>query len=114
MAAGAVTMAATAAGLLLSAGIGLFGFTESLAVPYAMSSLVVEFASAAVLAAASALVLAARPGSRASTALASQPGRPGQRDLLSRWPGRLPQDRGRRISPVHARKSNLFPAITRM
>jgi hypothetical protein len=64
MAAGAVMMAATAAGLLLSAGIGLFGFQESLAVPYAMSSLVVEFAGAAVLAAASALVLAARPGSR--------------------------------------------------
>jgi hypothetical protein len=64
MAAGAVTMAATAAGLLLSAGIGLFGFTESLAVPYAGSSLVVEFASAAVLAAASVIVLAARRGSR--------------------------------------------------
>jgi hypothetical protein len=66
MAAGAVTMAATAAGLLLSASIGLFGFTESLAVPYAMSSLAVEFAAAAVLAAAAALVLAARPGSGAS------------------------------------------------
>jgi hypothetical protein len=64
MAAGAVMMAATAAGLLLSAGIGLFGFQESLAVPYAMSSLAVEFASAAVLAAASAILLAARPGSR--------------------------------------------------
>jgi hypothetical protein len=64
LAAGAVTMAATAAGLLLSAGVGLFGFQESLAVPYAMSSLVVEFAGAAVLAAATALVLAARPGSR--------------------------------------------------
>jgi len=64
MAAGAVTMAATAAGLLLSARIGLFGFQESLAVPYAMSSLVVEFAGAAVLAAASAILLATRPGSR--------------------------------------------------
>ena len=64
MAAGAVMMAATAAGLLLSAGIGLFGFQESLAVPYATSSLVVEFASAAVLAAASALVLAGGPRSR--------------------------------------------------
>lgn len=62
MAAGAVTMAATAAGLLLSAGIGLFGYQESLAVPYAMSSLVVEFAGAAVLAAAAAIVLAARRG----------------------------------------------------
>jgi len=66
MAAAAVMMAATAAGLLLSAGIGLFGFQESLAVPYAGSSLVAEFASAAVLAAASAIVLAARPGSRAA------------------------------------------------
>jgi hypothetical protein len=64
MAAGAVMMAATAAGLLLSAGIGLFGFQESLAVPYAMSSLAVEFAGAAVLAAASAILLAVRPGSR--------------------------------------------------
>ena len=65
LAAGAVTMAATAAGLLLSAGTGLFGFQESLAVPYAVSSLVVEFASAAVLTAAAALVLAGGPGSRA-------------------------------------------------
>ena len=64
MAAGAVMMAATAAGLLLSAGIGLFVYQEILAVPYAMSSLAVEFAGAAVLAAASAIVLAARPGSR--------------------------------------------------
>ncbi len=64
LAAGAVTMAATAAGLLLSVNVSLFGFRESLAVPYATSSLVVEFASAAVLAAAAALVLAARPGPR--------------------------------------------------
>jgi hypothetical protein len=64
MAAGAALMAATAAGLLLSAGTGLFGFRESLAVPYAGSSLVVEFASAAVLAAASVIVLAARRGTR--------------------------------------------------
>jgi hypothetical protein len=64
LAAGAVMMAATAVGLLLSAGVGLFGFQESLAVPYAMSSLLVEFPGAAVLAAASVLVLAAGPGSR--------------------------------------------------
>jgi hypothetical protein len=64
MAAGAVTMAATAAGLLLSAGTGLFGFRESLAVPFAGSSLVVEFAGAAVLAAAAIIVLAARRGPR--------------------------------------------------
>ena len=64
LAAGAVTMAATAAGLLLSVGVSRFGFRESLAVPYAMSSLVVEFAGAALLAAAAALVLASRPGPR--------------------------------------------------
>ena len=58
LAAGAVLAAATAAGLLLSAGIGLFGYVESLAVPYAETSLVVEFTSAAVLAAAAAIVLA--------------------------------------------------------
>jgi hypothetical protein len=59
LAAGAVLAAATAAGLLLSAGIGLFGYVESLAVPYAETSLAVEFTSAAVLAAAAAIVLAA-------------------------------------------------------
>jgi hypothetical protein len=58
LAAGAVTAAATAVGLLLSAGIGLFGYTESLAVPYAKMSLVVEFTSAALLAIAAVIVLA--------------------------------------------------------
>ena len=61
LAAGAVLMAGTAIGLLLSAGIGLFGYQESLAVPYATTSLAVEFTGAAVLAAAAAIVLAARP-----------------------------------------------------
>lgn len=59
LAAGAALAAGTAAGLLLSAGIGLFGYTESLAVPSAQTSLVVEFTSAAMLAAAAAIVLAA-------------------------------------------------------
>jgi hypothetical protein len=59
LAAGAALAAGTAAGLLLSAGIGLFGYTESLAVPSAQTSLVVEFTGAAVLAAAAAIVLAA-------------------------------------------------------
>jgi hypothetical protein len=59
LAAGAVLAAATAAGLLLSAGPGLFGYTESLAVPYAGTSLAVEFTGAAVLLAAAAIVLAA-------------------------------------------------------
>jgi hypothetical protein len=59
LAAGAALAAATAAGLLLSASIGLFGYTESLAVPDAKTSLAVEFTSAAVLAAAAAIVLVA-------------------------------------------------------
>jgi hypothetical protein len=66
LAAGAVLAAATAAGLLLSAGIGLFGYVESLAVPYAQTSLVVEFTGAAVLAAAAAIVLAGPRLSRRS------------------------------------------------
>jgi hypothetical protein len=61
LAAGAVLLAGTAAGLLLSAGVGLFGYQESLAVPYAASSLTVEFAGTAVLAAAVVIVLAGRP-----------------------------------------------------
>ena len=58
--AGAVLLAGTAIGLLLSASIGLFGYQESLAVPSAQSSLTVEFAGTAVLAAAVVIVLAAR------------------------------------------------------
>jgi len=57
--AGAALAVGTAAGLLLSASVGLFGYTESLAVPSAQTSLVVEFTGAAVLAAAAAIVLAA-------------------------------------------------------
>jgi uncharacterized membrane protein len=60
LAAGAVTLAATAVGLLLSVYMGLFGYTESLAVPYAKASLVVEFAGAAVLLAAAAILLTSR------------------------------------------------------
>ena len=59
LAAGAALAAGTAAGLLLSASVGLFGYTESLAVPSAQTSLVVEFAGAAVLAVAAVIVLAA-------------------------------------------------------
>lgn len=60
IAAGALTLAATAGGLLLSAYAGLFGYTESLAVPYATQSLYVEFAGAAVLVLAGALAMADR------------------------------------------------------
>lgn len=57
LAAGAVTGVATAAGLLLSANVGLFGFKETLAVDYATLSLAVEFTAAFLLLVA-ALVLA--------------------------------------------------------
>jgi hypothetical protein len=66
LAAGAVALAATAVGLLLSVYIGLFGYRESLAVPYAESSLVVEFTGAAVLLAAAAVVLAGHSSARAN------------------------------------------------
>jgi len=59
LAAGAALAAGTAVGLLLSASVGLFGYTESLAVPSAQTSLVVEFTGAALLAVAAAIVLAA-------------------------------------------------------
>jgi hypothetical protein len=56
--AGALTLAATAVGLLLSVYVGLFGYKESLAVPYAQSSLVIEFTGAALLAALAFFVMA--------------------------------------------------------
>jgi len=58
MAAGAVTLAATAVGLLLSVYAGLFGYKETLLVPYAETSLWVEFSGAAVLLAAAVLLVA--------------------------------------------------------
>jgi hypothetical protein len=66
LAAGAIALAATAVGLLLSVHIGLFGYRESLAVPYAKSSLVVEFTGAAILLVAAATVLVARSSARAN------------------------------------------------
>ena len=64
--AGAGLLAATAA-LLLSVHVGLFGFWESMAAPYAGMSLVVEFAGAVLLAAAAAIVLAGRPRAAAAS-----------------------------------------------
>jgi hypothetical protein len=61
MVAGAGLMAGTVVALVLSAEIGLFGFKDSFAAPYAGMSLVTEIAGAAVLAAAAAFVVAARP-----------------------------------------------------
>jgi hypothetical protein len=60
LAAGAVTGVATAGGLLLSVHVGLFGYTESLSVPYATLSLAVEFTAAFVLAVAVGLLAAGR------------------------------------------------------
>lgn len=70
--AGAGSLIATAGGLLLSAHVGLFGFTESLAVPYAMLSLWVEFAGAAVLL-VGALALALAPARRGKSEESSNP-----------------------------------------
>lgn len=77
MAAGAAVLVGTAVGLLLSAHIGLFGYRESLAVPYAESSLVVEFTGAAVLVVAAAIVLVAhvlRPAPHGRQGPPSAPG----------------------------------------
>lgn len=58
---GAVTLVATAAGLLLSVNYGLFGLQESLKVPYTVLSLYVEFGGAAVLLAGAAILALASP-----------------------------------------------------
>lgn len=60
LAAGAVAGVATAAGLLLSANVGLFGFTESLSVPYATLSLAVELTAAFLLLVATAVLALAQ------------------------------------------------------
>jgi hypothetical protein len=64
LAAGAVAGAATAVGLLLTVYVGLFGYQESLSVPYATLSLAVEFTAAFVLLLATGL-LALSPTARA-------------------------------------------------
>ena len=56
LAAGAVAGVATAVGLLLTVYVGLFGYTESLTVPYATLSLAVEFTAAFVLLVATVLL----------------------------------------------------------
>ena len=61
LAIGAVTGVATAVGLLLSVNVGLFGYTESLSVPYAELSLAVEFTAAFVLLVAACVLALARP-----------------------------------------------------
>ncbi len=66
--AGAVTGVATAVGLLLTASVGLFGYTESLTVPYATLSLAVEFTAAFVLLAAAVPLVLAAPARTAAGA----------------------------------------------
>jgi hypothetical protein len=61
IAAGAVAGVATAVGLLLTASVGLFGYVESLSVPYAELSLAVEFTAAFVLLVAAFVLALAEP-----------------------------------------------------
>lgn len=61
IAAGAVAGVATAVGLLLTASVGLFGYVESLSVPYAVLSLAVEFTAAFVLLVAACVLALAAP-----------------------------------------------------
>jgi hypothetical protein len=61
IAAGAVAGVATAVGLLLTASVGLFGYVESLSVPYAALSLAVEFTAAFVLLVAACVLALAAP-----------------------------------------------------
>jgi hypothetical protein len=58
---GAGFLVATAAGLLISVNFGLFGFKDSLAVPYATSSMVEEFIGGGVLVLTAIVFLAGRP-----------------------------------------------------
>jgi len=59
--AGAVAGVATAVGLLLSVYVGLFGYQESLAIPYAELSLAVEFTAAFVLLVGTGVLALATP-----------------------------------------------------
>jgi hypothetical protein len=61
LAAGAVAGVATAVGLLLSVYVGLFGYTESLAVSYGELSLAVEFTAAFVLLVGACVLILAAP-----------------------------------------------------
>lgn len=82
---GAALAAATAAGLLISVNVGLFGFTENLAVPYATLSLAVEFTAAFVLLAGAALLALAAPAT-ATGAPAAVPSRGNVNPVLTSRP----------------------------
>ena len=77
LAAWAVTGVATAVGLLLSVYVGLFGYSESLTVPYATLSLAVEFTAAFVLLLATAL-LALAPHTRTAGSTRREYAQPGR------------------------------------
>lgn len=70
--AGAVTLAATAAGLLVAVYHGMFGFIESLSAPYTMLSLWVEFVGAGILLLAAVVLALVR---RASVPANPEPAR---------------------------------------
>jgi hypothetical protein len=72
---GAITGVATAVGLLLSVYVGLFGYTESLSVPYAQLSLAVEFTAAFVLLVAACVLAFAAPVRAAGVASSPVPSR---------------------------------------
>src|ERR1700760_4146617 len=61
---GAGFLVATAAGLLISVNFGLFGFKDSLAVPYATSSMVEEFIGGGVLVVTAVIFLMGPPWRR--------------------------------------------------
>jgi hypothetical protein len=71
----AITLAATAAGLLISVNYGLFGLQESLSVPYTVLSLYVEFGGAAVLAAGTVILALAAPAEEAQSNPSPAPSR---------------------------------------
>jgi hypothetical protein len=77
--AGAVTLAATSVGLLLTVHVGLFNYHETLAAPYAVLSLWVEFTGAAVLL-VGAVLLAVAPSAAgkhdSAQAKSDNPGNP--------------------------------------
>jgi hypothetical protein len=66
LAVGAATGVATAVGLLLTVNVGLFGFKDSLSVPYATLSLAVEFTAAFVLLVAACVLALAQSAPVAS------------------------------------------------
>jgi len=74
LAVGAATGLATAGGLLLSVCVGLFGYTESLSVPYATLSLAVEFTAAFVLLLATAVLALGVPARAAASPKAATAG----------------------------------------